>query len=517
MKKVISPMLFIAFLFLINGCTNRTKPKPKYDGTKPVRTVIAGKVIDPPEDGTTMMFIVSDLATARQLTYYTDIDMKDSTFHFSIERYLPQDIMIKYYNLFSVFVHPGDSLFITINGNILNDKFNNYEALQFSGEPSMFNVLFAKYYDLTNKNRLEHYRRLTDIWKKSSIEENIEFQDSIRKENYQVLWEIDSLYNAPEEFKSFIKTKIEVNYLCELIDYPFHYARYNKLEREDVAPLSYYDTLTMDLSQDMLINTDIRSYVNRYTISITNPKMWKYLIERKLAKDTIIKNKHRKIPFVKIDSAFVAFIVESTKAPLLRQLSLCEIAGQKLEGMNYRFFEDNKDIFDKYVTKPYLREPLLAYYNEVKYKCLKPEIASQAVINDLKNTSAEKIYNRILTDNKGKVIYLDCWETTCSPCRAEMPYSKKLMAKFDTSYVAFVYICFNSKKDTWKALLDEWQLGGQHYFADRNQSKYLSKAFSISGFPHYMLIDTKGNIVETELRPSFDETYSKIKGLIAKQ
>ena len=141
---------------------------------------------------------------------------------------------------------------------------------------------------------------------------------------------------------------------------------------------------------------------------------------------------------------------------------------------------------------------------------------SKAGVNDLKNTSAEKIYSRILEDNKGKVIYLDCWETACSPCRAEMPYSKKLMAKFDTAQVAFVYVCFYSDEDKWKGLLSEWQLGGQQYLADRNQSKYLSKAFSISGFPHYMLIDTKGNIVETGLRPSYDDTYSKIKGLIAK-
>ncbi len=289
------------------------------------------------------------------------------------------------------------------------------------------------------------------------------------------------------------------------------------MNREDVVTTSYYNYFDeIKLTEENLICASIKSIVNNYKADYVSQHLKEKLQKEGKVRDTIIRNKPRVVYDVDYLTASLRYIPEITKDTLLMQLALCEAYGQRLEGMNYRFLEKNKDIFDKYVTRPYLREPLLAYYNEVKYKCTKPELASQAVINDLKNTSAEKIYSKILEENKGKVIYLDCWETSCSPCRAEMPYSKKLMAKLDTARVAFVYICFHSGKEQWKALLGDWQLGGQHYFADRNQSKYLSKAFSISGFPHYMLIDQKGNIVETGLRPSNPETYSKIKGLIAK-
>ena len=515
MKTIVNILTILFAVSFLNGCNHTTEPETKYDGTKPVRTVIAGKVIDPPEDNTTLMFIVNDLATARQLISYSDIDLKDSTFHFTIERYLPQDIMIKYFELFSVFVHPGDSLFVTIDYKLIDSGISIDKALQFSGEPAEFNMLLQKYRAGIKRRDFDKFYAFQ---KRATPVEMKHFADSVRDENISYLMKFDSLYHPDEELTTYLKVSVESNYVQDLGFYPFMHARLNNLSRDDVVTSSYYDFFKeINLPENAIINPSINTIVNYYRAGYVSQHLIEKLRSENKVRDTIINNKQRHIFDVEYLPALLKFIPEITEDTLLLQLSLCELYGQRLEGMNYRFFEKNRDVFDKYVTKPYLREPLLAYYNEVKYKCLKPEIASQAVINDLKNTSAEKIYSRILENNKGKVIYLDCWETACSPCRAEMPYSKKLMAKLDTSRVTFVYICFHSKEDAWKALLDEWQLGGQHYFADRNQSKYLSKAFSISGFPHYMLIDTKGNIVETGLRPSFNETYFKIKGLIEKE
>ena len=183
MRHILSITVLLFILHFLVGCQSIKEPEQKYDGTKPVRTVIAGKVIDPPEDNETLMFIINDLPTARQLIDYSYIDLKDSTFKFVIERYLPQDIMIKYGQLFSVLVHPGDSLFITIDGKKINKNDFKYNMLKFSGEPAEFNKLLQKYLaeDL-EKNRMD-FKKFIRFQERCTAEEIKHYADSVRKIN----------------------------------------------------------------------------------------------------------------------------------------------------------------------------------------------------------------------------------------------------------------------------------------------------------------------------------------------
>lgn len=116
---------------------------------------------------------------------------------------------------------------------------------------------------------------------------------------------------------------------------------------------------------------------------------------------------------------------------------------------------------------------------------------------------------------KGKVIYLDFWATWCGPCRSEMPSSRKQKAELKGKDVAFVYLTGTTSPEmTWKRMIAD--IPGEHIRLTGEQWDAICKQFNVSGIPHYMLIDKKGNVVNQKApRPSSGaELQNAIKKLL---
>lgn len=110
-----------------------------------------------------------------------------------------------------------------------------------------------------------------------------------------------------------------------------------------------------------------------------------------------------------------------------------------------------------------------------------------------------------LEDLRGKYVYVDVWATWCAPCRAEIPYLKGIEEKYHDKKIEFVSISIDTKKDyeKWKKFVTEKQLGGIQLFADNDWNSAFVKAYNINGIPRFILIDPKGNIVNSNVdRPS---------------
>ncbi len=506
-------------VILLYGCDHSYKSGKEFDGTEALQVVITGKILNPFEDHNTVSVILNDPSTAKQISFTDYINSEDSTFQIRFERYLPQDVMIKYGNIFPVFIHPGDSLHVEFDTRHLDYRPLLYDNIKFSGEPAKFNRLLAIYFSYFFHNQPDFYK-LYEFQQTCTPEEIVQVRDSIRQSHLNYLEEFKNRYNPSDELIAFIKYDIEMDYANNLAMYPVYFAMANKLDQFEVVPLSFYDFLNIELPIESLINTNASShFINRYNFGYVMPRLQKKLKDERAIIDTIINGKPEVTSHINYDSAMINYTIEITKDPLLLQLSLCEFFSQKLQRMEIDHFDTFRPIFNQYVTEPYLREPLLDYYNQVKLQIQNPEIAYKAVIRNLKNTPAETIFDQILTENKGKVIFLDAWAVWCGPCRAEMPRSKELMKKFDENEIVFAYLCIDSEEIGWKALLSELQLEGMQYYADKDQSAYLRKELSISGVPYYFLIDKKGIIVEsgTYLRPGNEETFEKIKALLSQE
>lgn len=110
-----------------------------------------------------------------------------------------------------------------------------------------------------------------------------------------------------------------------------------------------------------------------------------------------------------------------------------------------------------------------------------------------------------LTDLKGKYVYLDIWATWCAPCKAEIPFLKKLEKEYAGKNIEFVSISVDKPEayETWKNMVAAEQLGGVQLYADNNFESQFILDYGINAIPRFILIDPAGNIVDADVaRPS---------------
>ncbi|WP_341214490.1 TlpA disulfide reductase family protein [uncultured Wocania sp.] len=113
-----------------------------------------------------------------------------------------------------------------------------------------------------------------------------------------------------------------------------------------------------------------------------------------------------------------------------------------------------------------------------------------------------------LSELKGKYVYIDVWATWCGPCKAEIPYLKKVESKYHNKNIHFVSISVDKLKDRdkWKEMIKNRQLTGVQLLADKDFSSDFVKGYMINGIPQFILLDPSGNIVERNApRPSNPE------------
>ncbi len=114
-------------------------------------------------------------------------------------------------------------------------------------------------------------------------------------------------------------------------------------------------------------------------------------------------------------------------------------------------------------------------------------------------------YDSIIKSHSGKLIYIDFWASWCVPCRQEMPFAKKIKAKYANREIYFMNISVDRNIDSWKKVSFENDLNEYESFLFLNAdvSKYLKTLDVLSALPKYILIDQNGKILSLNApRPS---------------
>jgi thiol-disulfide isomerase/thioredoxin len=128
---------------------------------------------------------------------------------------------------------------------------------------------------------------------------------------------------------------------------------------------------------------------------------------------------------------------------------------------------------------------------------------------------ASTTFNDIMTQYKGKVIYLDFWASWCSPCRKEMPYSLQLQEKYAGKDVVFVYLSTDKSAQSWQDMIEQLQLTGMNYRASDAVKTEIYNKFNLQYIPRYVLIDKNGNVVDGNAkRPSNPDVVADIDNLL---
>ena len=118
-----------------------------------------------------------------------------------------------------------------------------------------------------------------------------------------------------------------------------------------------------------------------------------------------------------------------------------------------------------------------------------------------------------LASLKGKLVYIDVWATWCGPCKAQIPYLKKLEEKYRFKEIEFVSLSIDQVKDAqkWKNMIAKKELKGIQIMADKAWRSSFVKDYVIEGIPRFILLDKKGNIISSNApRPANFENGSYV-------
>lgn len=215
----------------------------------------------------------------------------------------------------------------------------------------------------------------------------------------------------------------------------------------------------------------------------------------------------------------------------IRQYLYAASISQSLISNDTTLFSSRQKQLDSIVHIPVLNCELHLAYQNKKDFLKNPRTVSNYMLygnySDMPNSKIDTDFMKpiyeILDKYKGKVIYLDFWTTSCPPCLKEMEPLKKLRKEYSQEDVVIVSICAGGPKKTWEDLvkrLDLQQPGidclYQTDISDENSFYKILNRLELKGYPHYLLLNREGIIVDygTVVRPSDPRTKQKINSLL---
>lgn len=504
MKTNLEKLVFILLTFsILISCRSEVELKPVQMTSKPV--FITGKVLNQTSEYNTVTVYVNELLSGEQLSYVSLVD-NFGNFQTKFNLYYPQDILVRYGdNSFPIIIHPSDSIHILFDANKISDKDQLAKSIQFTGSKSDNESLIA-FYAIISKIFIP-WEQYCQYEKEYNSDKFTALLDSLRSLKKEAANEFIR-QGVSKELENWIKKEVDFDYYNWLALYPYDHAGFNKLDEYTIVPSSFYDFMNIELSLSDLSNSKSIDFVGRYRFGRISSLM--------IDDGKLFKPDGRWTYKGNANDAIIKIILKYTSDSLLREMLIARQLYYTLDRREIKDFEKHYALFEKTVTQPFLREPLINKYVETRKHFEQPILEENTLLRSAENTPADELISKIIKEHQGKIIYLDIWATWCSPCRKEMPFSKKLEKSFNSDKVDFVYLCLDSEEEKWKALISELKIEGSHYLATSDQSRFIYQMFEMAGVPQYVLIDTKGNVIEKgiQLRPSESLIKTKIDKLL---
>ena len=190
--------------------------------------------------------------------------------------------------------------------------------------------------------------------------------------------------------------------------------------------------------------------------------------------------------------AFHGKVLDHVQAHLA--LVLIDAESSYANGLYDEFMRTGKD----FELKDLLKKRFNKYSTEMS-NVKPPDDARLFVVNQ----ESPLTFKQLLSQYRGKVVYLDFWASWCKPCMEEMTHAPKLKQYFHDKEVAFVYLSSDDSDGQWKKNIAKLQVGGDHYLMDENLKDSAYTRLLVTGLPRYALIDKEGEIADGDAkRPS---------------
>ena len=99
-----------------------------------------------------------------------------------------------------------------------------------------------------------------------------------------------------------------------------------------------------------------------------------------------------------------------------------------------------------------------------------------------------------LSDFRGRLVFIDVWNSKCSPCFKEFYFIEQLIKKYRGKEIVFIGISYDSDEILWRNTMKSKDLKGVQLFANGWDSQF-AKDYMVWSNPRFILIDRNGNFI----------------------
>jgi peroxiredoxin len=98
-----------------------------------------------------------------------------------------------------------------------------------------------------------------------------------------------------------------------------------------------------------------------------------------------------------------------------------------------------------------------------------------------------------LSDQKGKIVFIDFWATWCPPCVMSVPEVEKLVEEYQGKNLVVVSVSLDSSATPVKRFMTSHKMTNRVVFAEDSG---VDGAYGVQGIPAYVIVDKQGNVAK---------------------
>ncbi len=181
--------------------------------------------------------------------------------------------------------------------------------------------------------------------------------------------------------------------------------------------------------------------------------------------------------------------------PRIKSYVLYRIADVHLNETPIDELGDFVDDFNKQCREDKYLAPINSYYAKLR-KLQKGTPAPDFSFPDANGRAVS------LSSFRGSLVYLDVWNSHCSPCFKEFPIYENLRGKYRGKNIVFVGISLDSDEALWKKAMAAKGVSGIQLFGNGWESQFV-RDYLVYSNPRFILIDEEGKFISAKApRPS---------------